>query len=110
VEHVECILWPYGNLVGVWFIFSPFWYIVSRKIWQPGSIIRISKFWTLTKYCGSISGLTNGTFKNVVIMCGAGISTSAGVPDFRCVKPKWHLDDLFPDVSSLGHKLGRLGP
>jgi hypothetical protein len=44
VEHVECILWPYGNLVGVWFIFSPFWYIVSRKIWQPGSIIRISKF------------------------------------------------------------------
>jgi hypothetical protein len=27
------ILWPFGNLV----YFPPFWYIVSRKIWQPCS-------------------------------------------------------------------------
>jgi hypothetical protein len=26
---------PFGNLVAIWYIFSPFLYIVSRKIWQP---------------------------------------------------------------------------
>jgi hypothetical protein len=28
------ILWPFGKLVAIWYI-PPFWYIVSRKIWQP---------------------------------------------------------------------------
>jgi hypothetical protein len=33
------ILWPLGNLVAIWYMyFPPFWYIVSRKIWQPRSI------------------------------------------------------------------------
>jgi hypothetical protein len=38
------VLWPFWNyyghwvdFVGVWFIFSTFWYIVSRQIWQPCS-------------------------------------------------------------------------
>jgi hypothetical protein len=29
------ILWPFGNLVAIFGNFSPFGYIVSRKIWQP---------------------------------------------------------------------------
>jgi hypothetical protein len=28
---IWCILCPFGNLVVIWYIFSPFWYIVSRK-------------------------------------------------------------------------------
>jgi hypothetical protein len=29
------ILWPFGNVVVIWHIPPPFWYIVSGKIWQP---------------------------------------------------------------------------
>jgi hypothetical protein len=30
------ILLPFGNLVVIWYMYlSPFWYILSTKIWQP---------------------------------------------------------------------------
>jgi hypothetical protein len=29
------IFWPFGILRVIWYILTPFWYIVSRKIWQP---------------------------------------------------------------------------
>jgi hypothetical protein len=29
------ILWPFGILCGHLVYFSPFWYFVPRKIWQP---------------------------------------------------------------------------
>ena len=31
-------------------------------------------------------GLSNGRFKNVCVMAGAGMSVSAGIPDFRSPK------------------------
>jgi hypothetical protein len=37
-EYITAIwymLWPFGNLATIWYIFRPFWYIVSRKCWQP---------------------------------------------------------------------------
>jgi hypothetical protein len=33
------VLRPFGNLVAIWYLFPPFWYIVSRKIWQPCRIV-----------------------------------------------------------------------
>eukprot|EP00093_Oithona_nana_P004000 04000.XXX_89324_88357_1 [CDS] Oithona nana genome sequencing. len=43
--------------------------------------------------------LSNGDFKNVIVMCGAGISTSAGVPDFR--SPSFGLYNQIRKVQDL---------
>jgi hypothetical protein len=35
LKAIWSILWPIGNLVAIWYIFLPLWYILPRKIWQP---------------------------------------------------------------------------
>jgi hypothetical protein len=36
ITTIWYILWPFGNLLVIWYIFyPPFWYIVSQKIRQP---------------------------------------------------------------------------
>jgi hypothetical protein len=63
------ILWPFGNIlrpfgifyghlltmVVIWYIFSPFWCIVSRRIWQPCSRLvgRVQLFFRGTCFFGS---------------------------------------------------------
>jgi hypothetical protein len=37
------ILWPFGNAVVIWYIFTIFGYIVSRKIWQPCFRLAVSQ-------------------------------------------------------------------
>jgi hypothetical protein len=32
-------LWPFGTFYGYLVYFSPFWYVVPRRIWQPWSRI-----------------------------------------------------------------------
>jgi hypothetical protein len=32
---IWCTLWTFGNLVAIWYVFPTFWYIMSRKNWQP---------------------------------------------------------------------------
>jgi hypothetical protein len=40
-----CILWPFGNLhSGNLVYLSPFWYVVSRKIWHPELLVLIYFF------------------------------------------------------------------
>jgi hypothetical protein len=45
------IVWPLGNLVVVRYTFPRFWYIVSRKIWQP---------WFLYRFCLVSTGHRDG--------------------------------------------------
>jgi hypothetical protein len=37
ITAIWYILWPFGKLVIIWYFFSQFWFIVSKKIWQPRS-------------------------------------------------------------------------
>jgi hypothetical protein len=37
ISVILYILWPFGIFCGNLVYFSPFWYIVARKIWQPCS-------------------------------------------------------------------------
>jgi hypothetical protein len=35
ITVIGYIIWAFGILVAIWYIFPSFWYIVPRKIWQP---------------------------------------------------------------------------
>jgi hypothetical protein len=39
------ILWTFGIVRGNLVYFSPFWYFVPRKIWQPCCELRFRKDW-----------------------------------------------------------------
>jgi hypothetical protein len=36
-------LWLIDNLVAIWYIFPPFWYIVATKMWQPRSLVFLGR-------------------------------------------------------------------
>jgi hypothetical protein len=40
------LFWPFGTFRGHLIYFSPFWYVVPRKIWQPwsGDGLRVTSF------------------------------------------------------------------
>ena len=49
---------------------------ICPKFLSPGEIYEI-------KYNKLVTDFTSGKYKNIIFMVGAGISTSAGIPDFR---------------------------
>jgi hypothetical protein len=58
------ILWTFGNVVVIWYIFPSFWYIVSRKIWQPSRPIdeKPSKtFFSENKICRAAGDWSYGS-------------------------------------------------
>jgi hypothetical protein len=42
ITAIWYILWSFANLVASWYIFPRFCKLVSRKIWQPWSEIRLA--------------------------------------------------------------------
>jgi hypothetical protein len=45
------ILWPFGNVVVIGYTYFPsFWYIVSRKIWQPWVLVTVTKAFTYVQF------------------------------------------------------------
>jgi hypothetical protein len=50
------ILWPFGIFCGHLVYFSPFWYVVPRKIWQPclEMAAHIERFQAQTYVHGSV--------------------------------------------------------
>jgi hypothetical protein len=64
---VRYILWPFGIFCGrlvyfmvIWYIFFTFWYVVTRKIWQPClSALSISQLFFSLAICCSLPELEN---------------------------------------------------
>jgi hypothetical protein len=50
------ILWPFGIFSGHLVYFSPFWYLVPRKIWQPWYAVGLGR--STSRGCQIILGTT----------------------------------------------------